>query len=109
MNSRPRRSVLFMPGSNSRAMEKAKGLDADTLIFDLEDAVAPERKEQAREMIVEALAGGGYGYREVAVRINTIESALGQADLEAMVKTTADAIVMPKVESVEQVQQALVH
>src|SRR5262245_61116608 len=69
---RPRRSVLFMPGSNARALERAKTLPADALIFDLEDAVAPDTKETARQMVCDAVRAGGYGKRERIVRVNTV-------------------------------------
>ncbi len=104
--ARPRRSVLYMPGANTRALEKGRGLPADALILDLEDAVAADAKVQARENIVQALAQGGYGHREIIVRINPLNSPWGYADLAAMSKTTADAILLPKVESDDMVRQA---
>ncbi|PLX38334.1 MAG: CoA ester lyase [Hyphomicrobiales bacterium] len=94
---RPRRSVLYMPGSNTRALEKAKTLDADCLILDLEDAVAPEEKAQARKNVFDAVRGGGYGNRELIIRINAITSAWGEADLEIAVSANPDAILAPKV------------
>ena len=78
---RPRRSLLFMPGSNPRALEKARALPADGLIFDLEDAVAPEGKETARAAVAATIAAGGYGRRELVVRVNPLETAWGHADL----------------------------
>ena len=81
MNIRPRRSALYMPGSNARAMEKAKSLDADVVIFDLEDAVAPEVKAEAREQVKAAVQGGGYGRREVVVRINAPDSEWSETTL----------------------------
>ncbi len=96
---RPRRSALYMPGSNARALEKARGLDADTLIFDLEDAVAPDAKDVAREQIVAAVKAGGYGMREVIVRINGLDTPWGETDLEAAVASAPDGILIPKVSS----------
>ncbi len=104
--ARPRRSVLYMPGANTRALEKGRGLPADALILDLEDAVAADAKVQARENIVQALSQGGYGHREIVVRINPLNSPWGYADLAAMSKTSADAILLPKVESNDMVRQA---
>ncbi|MFQ5775794.1 MAG: HpcH/HpaI aldolase/citrate lyase family protein [Kiloniellaceae bacterium] len=96
---RPRRSVLYMPGSNARALEKGRGLPADALILDLEDAVAPDAKELARRQIVEAVKAGGYGKRELIVRINALDSPWGHDDLTAVATCGADAILLPKVES----------
>ncbi len=95
----PHRSVLYMPGSNTRALEKAKTLPADALIFDLEDAVAPDAKEKARRQVCAAAREGGYGMREVAVRINAFSSNWGDADLQAVAVCGADAICVPKVQS----------
>jgi citrate lyase subunit beta/citryl-CoA lyase len=88
-----------MPGSNARALEKGRGLAADALILDLEDAVAPDAKVQARTQIVEAVKAGGYGRREIIVRINPLDSPWGHEDLAAMATSRADAILLPKVES----------
>jgi citrate lyase subunit beta / citryl-CoA lyase len=96
MNIRPRRSVLYMPGSNARAMEKARELAADAVIFDLEDAVAPDAKAKAREQIVAALQKGGFGRREVLVRINALDTAWWRDDL-AIAAAGPDAILVPKV------------
>ena len=104
MSIRPRRSVLYMPGSNSRAMEKSKLIPADVLVLDLEDAVAPDQKEAARTNILAALREGGYGRRELVVRINGLDTAWGDADLRAAATSGAHAICVPKVESAEQVQ-----
>jgi citrate lyase subunit beta/citryl-CoA lyase len=104
---RPRRSVLFMPGSNARALERAKTLPADALIFDLEDAVAPDAKEMARQMVCDAVRTGGYGKRELIVRVNGLATAWGDADLAAVATLGADAILLPKVESGDMVQQVL--
>lgn len=106
MTIRPRRSVLYMPGANPRALDKARTLAADGLIFDLEDAVAPESKGQARTNVCNALAQGGYGQRERIVRINGLDTPWGQSDLEAVCRTAADAILIPKVERAEQVREA---
>jgi len=105
--SRPRRSVLFMPGSNARALERAKTLPADALIFDLEDAVAPDAKEMARQMVCDAVRAGGYGRRELIVRVNSLATAWGEADLAAVASCGADAILLPKVESGDLVRQSL--
>ncbi|MEM7766397.1 MAG: CoA ester lyase [Pseudomonadota bacterium] len=95
--SRPRRSALYMPGANSRALEKAKSLPADTLIFDLEDAVAPEAKADARNTVAAAVTAGGYGSREIIVRINGLDTEWGLDDLSAAVAAGPDAILAPKV------------
>ncbi|MEL6829096.1 MAG: CoA ester lyase [Pseudomonadota bacterium] len=95
--NRPRRSCLYMPGANARALEKAKTLPADTLIFDLEDAVAPDAKADARNTISEALAGGGYGPREIVIRINGLDTDWGHDDLKAAVASGPNAILAPKV------------
>jgi len=102
--SRPRRSVLYMPGANTRALEKAKSLPADSLILDLEDAVAPDAKAQARENIRTAL-DTGFGHREAVVRINGLNTQWGLDDLKAFADTKADAILLPKVESASQIQK----
>jgi citrate lyase subunit beta/citryl-CoA lyase len=94
---KPRRSALYMPGSNARALEKAKTLDVDCLLLDLEDAVAPDVKELARSQIVAAVSQGGYGEREVVIRINALDSVWGEEDLAAAVKANPDAILVPKV------------
>lgn len=104
---RPRRSVLFMPGSNARAMDKARTLPADTLIFDLEDAVAPDAKEQARAQVMAAVRGGSYGRREVVVRVNGPATPWGREDLAAVARSGADAVLLPKVESPQAVEEAL--
>ncbi|MBI2236745.1 MAG: CoA ester lyase [Magnetospirillum sp.] len=103
--SRPRRSVLYMPGSNPRALEKARTLAADGLILDLEDAVAPDAKDDARRQVVGAVQAGGYGRRELLVRVNSLASPWGQADVAAAATCGADAILIPKVESADTVRQ----
>ncbi|HEV2558735.1 MAG TPA: CoA ester lyase [Microvirga sp.] len=101
MTIRPRRSVLYMPGSNARALEKAKTLPADALILDLEDAVAPDAKAEAREQVAAAVKAGGYGGRELVIRINALDTPWGEADLAAAVAAAPDAILVPKVSSPE--------
>ena len=96
---RPRRSVLYMPGSNARALEKAKTLAADALILDLEDAVAPDAKDLARSQVCEAVKAGGFGPREVVIRINAFATPYGAADFAAALEANPDAILIPKVES----------
>ena len=96
---RPRRSVLYMPGANTRALEKARTLPADALIFDLEDAVAPDAKETARANVVAAAKSKTYGKREIAIRCNGLSTPWGKADVSAIAKSGADAILVPKVES----------
>ena len=98
---RPRRSVLYMPGSNVRALEKARTLPADCLILDMEDAVAPDAKETARTQIAAALGAGGFGPREVMVRINGLDTPWGMADLVAAAKAAPDAVAVPKVSDPE--------
>lgn len=105
MSVRPRRSVLYMPGSNARALEKAKSLPADGLIFDLEDAVAPAAKEEARRLVLAALAGGGYGRREILVRVNGLGTPWGYDDVVAAAGSGADGILIPKVESADMLRQ----
>ncbi len=94
---RPRRSVLYMPGSNARAMEKARGIPADAVILDLEDAVAPDMKDVARQQVIDAVNARGFGKREVIVRINGLSTAWGEADLAATIAAKPDAILAPKV------------
>ena len=96
---RPRRSVLYMPGVNARAMEKARDLPADALIFDLEDAVAPAEKEAARRQVIETLQKGGYGNRELVVRVNGLMTPWGEADVAEMATAGAHALLIPKVEN----------
>jgi citrate lyase subunit beta / citryl-CoA lyase len=108
MTIRPRRSVLYMPGSNARAMEKARELPADAVIFDLEDAVAPDAKAKARELIVQALQKGGFGSREVLVRINGLDTAWWLDDL-AVAAAGPDAILVPKVSKPEQLREVAKH
>lgn len=104
MQLRPRRSVLYMPGNNQRALEKAKTLAADALIFDLEDAVAPDQKIAARAMLAVAVNAGGYGRREVVIRINALTTEWGNADAAIVAKAPVHAVCVPKIESAEQVR-----
>jgi citrate lyase subunit beta / citryl-CoA lyase len=106
MHIRPRRSVLYMPGSNARALEKAKSLPADALIFDLEDAVAPEAKEAARDLVCRAIRSRGYGHREVVVRVNALNSQWGEADLRAVAAAGPDAVLIPKASTGADINQA---
>ncbi|MGG5260437.1 HpcH/HpaI aldolase/citrate lyase family protein [Phycicoccus avicenniae] len=102
---RPRRSVLYMPSSNERALEKAKSLPVDGLILDLEDAVAPDAKPAARENACAAAASGEYGYREVTIRVNGLGTEWHDADLEAACAAGPDGIVVPKVGSADEVHR----
>ncbi len=103
---RPRRSALYMPGSHARAIEKAKTLPADAVIFDLEDAVAPEAKAEARDAVCAAVKTGGYGRRERVIRINGLDTAWGEADLAAAAAAAPDAVLLPKVSGPEDVLEA---
>jgi citrate lyase subunit beta / citryl-CoA lyase len=107
---RPRRSVLYMPGANERALEKAAGLPADALILDLEDAVAPDAKAEARDRVCEAASSGRYGAREVAIRVNSAGTPWHDDDLRAAAGSGPAAVVVPKVDSpatVHAVEKAL--
>jgi citrate lyase subunit beta/citryl-CoA lyase len=97
MTTRPRRSVLYMPGSNARAIEKARTLPADAVILDLEDSVAPDGKASARSQVMEAVIAGGFGTREVIVRINGLDTEWWLDDLNAVAKAKPDAVLVPKV------------
>lgn len=101
---RPRRSALFMPGSNPRALEKARVLPADALIFDLEDAVAPEAKEAARASVAAAVNAGGYAPRELILRVNPLDTIWGHADLASAATLPIDAVLLPKIENAERVR-----
>jgi len=103
--ARPRRSVLYMPGSNARALEKGKGIAADGLILDLEDAVSPDAKEVARQQICDAVSGGGYGQREILIRVNGLSTPWGYQDVKDASTSGADGILIPKVESADMVRQ----
>src|SRR5712675_1717547 len=97
MTIRPRRSVLYMPGSNARAIEKARSLPADAVILDLEDSVAPDGKAAARKQVMEAVIAGGFGAREVIMRINGLDTEWWIDDLNAVAKAKPDAVLVPKV------------
>ena len=98
---RPRRSLLFMPGSNARALEKARNLHADGIILDLEDSVAPDAKAVARGQIAQAIAAGGFGKREVLIRVNTLDLPWWTDDITMAGKARPDGILVPKVSSVK--------
>jgi len=102
--ARPRRSVLYMPGSNARALEKAKTIAADGLILDLEDAVAPDSKDSARLQVCNGVKDGGYGLREITIRVNGLSTPWGYEDIAAASRSGADAIVLPKVESADAIR-----
>jgi len=102
MTDRPRRSVLYMPGANARAIDKARGLPVDAVIIDLEDAVAPEAKAAARAQVVEAVRQGGFAPREVFVRINGFDTPWFSDDIRAVIAAMPDGIVVPKIFSAEQ-------
>ncbi len=99
MKIRPRRSVLYMPGSNARALEKAKTLSADALVFDLEDAVSPDAKDTARAQVKAAVQAGGYGKREIIIRVNGLNTPWGRDDLSDAAGAGADGILIPKVQT----------
>jgi citrate lyase subunit beta / citryl-CoA lyase len=100
-----RRSVLYMPGANLRALEKARELPCDGIIFDLEDAVAVDAKAEARQQVADLVRAGGYGYRELVVRVNGLATPWGEDDVAVAARLPIDAILFPKVETVEQVDQ----
>lgn len=105
MSTRPYRSVLYIPGSKERALEKARSLSADAIIFDLEDAVAPDAKIEARATLKDELDKGGYGNRAKIVRINGFDTAWGKDDVTAFVGADIDAVLMPKVDSAAQLDE----
>ena len=107
MTIRPRRSVLYMPGSNARALEKAKTLSTDAVILDLEDSVAPDAKVAARDQVMAVAKAGGFGSREVVIRVNSLAGPWGTADLEAAAAVAPDAILIPKVSKPEDVFEAV--
>ena len=102
MTIRPRRSVLYMPGSNARALEKAKTLPVDGIILDLEDAVAPDAKAAAREQVATAVKAGGFGVREVFIRVNGIDTPWFTDDIKAAIAAEPDAILIPKISTPDQ-------
>ena len=106
---RPRRSVLYMPSSNEKALEKAKTIPADALIFDLEDAVAPDAKPAARANAVAAAQSGAYGHREVTIRCNGLDTQWGADDIAAAAKSGASAVVIPKIADTKQLDAVSQH
>lgn len=105
VNYRPRRSVLYMPAANERALEKAKNLDADALIFDLEDAVSPENKELARDQACAAASSSEYGHRELTIRCNGLDTPWGIDDVLAAAAAAPAAVVIPKVDGPDYLDQ----
>jgi citrate lyase subunit beta/citryl-CoA lyase len=104
MTIRPRRSVLYMPGSNARAIEKARTLPADAVILDLEDSVAPEAKAAARQQVIDAVKAGGFGAREVIVRVNGLDTPWHVDDVTAAAHAAPDAILVPKISTPQQLE-----
>src|SRR5881394_3685742 len=102
--ARPRRSALYLPASNARAIQKARELPCDVVILDLEDAVAPEAKDTARQQAIEAVKAGGFGHREVVIRVNGLTTPWGRKDLAAAAEAGPDAVLAPKVSSAQDVQ-----
>ena len=100
------RSVLYVPGSNTRALEKTKSLSADAFIFDLEDAVSPEVKEDARKNVLKILAQNDFGKKQTVVRVNSLSSHWGYDDLVAAAKSSTSAVLLPKIESADMIRQA---
>lgn len=101
---RPYRSVLYIPGSKERALDKARGLACDAIIFDLEDAVTPDAKAEARETLKKALAEGGYGDRAKIIRINGLDTDWGEDDVKVLKDAGADAFLLPKVDSIQHIE-----
>ena len=108
-DTRPRRSALYVPGSNSRAREKAKSLPVDAVIFDLEDSVADEVKRRAREEVVETIKGGGFGSREIVMRVNPARTEFFEDDMTAAVNAQPNAVLLSKVESTAEIFAAERH
>ncbi len=102
-SDRPRRSALYLPATNARAIEKARTLPADIVILDLEDAVAPENKDSARDAAITAVQCGGFGSREVAIRANGLDTPWGAADLAAIAGSGADAVLVPKISTADDI------
>lgn len=102
---RPRRSALYLPASNAKAVAKARTLPADVIILDLEDSVAPELKDEARAAAIAAVTEGGFGPREVVIRANGLDTPWGAADLAAIAATAADAVLVPKVNSADDISR----
>ena len=104
---RPRRSMLYVPGCSARYLNKARTLKVDSVILDLGDPILVELKEQSRKLVLEALLAGGYGRREVVVRVNDLDSPWGHDDVKALAGSGADAVLFPNVESRQDVHDAL--
>src|SRR5215467_5152537 len=102
---RPRRSVLYMPGSNTRAIEKARSLPVDGVVLDLEDAVAPDAKVAARDQVAAAVKAGGFGSREVFIRVNGLDTPWHAEDLTAAAHAGPDGILVPKISEVAQLER----
>ena len=101
--NRPRRSALYLPATNAKALAKARTLPADVVIIDLEDSIAPEFKDEARAAAVAAVREGGFGNREVAIRANGLGTPWGEADLAAIAASGADAVLVPKISSTDDI------
>ncbi|GAA4412194.1 HpcH/HpaI aldolase/citrate lyase family protein [Quisquiliibacterium transsilvanicum] len=101
---RPRRSAMYVPAINQRAIEKSRSLEMDAVIFDLEDAVAPEMKPQARAQLVEAFAAGGFGHRETVIRVNAVDTDDFEQDLDAVARCQPHAVLLPKVSRPEDLE-----
>ena len=104
---RPRRSMLYVPGCNARYLNKARTLRVDSVILDLGDPILVEMKVESRRLVVEAVLAGGYGRREVVVRVNDLDSPWGPEDVQAVARTGADALLFPNIESRADVENAL--
>src|SRR5271154_289580 len=102
---RPRRSILFMPGSNARALEKARTLPCDVVALDLEDAVAPDAKEAARAAVCAAVSARVFAHKEVVIRINPLSSAWGAEDLKAVAQAGPGAVILPKVQGPDDIAE----
>lgn len=104
-NARPRRSMLYMPGANTRALEKGRSIATDAIILDLEDAVSPDAKDEARQNVINATQEGGYGKRELLLRTNGLNTPWGYEDIVAAAKAKVHAVLIPKVDSADMVLQ----
>src|SRR5262249_49850154 len=96
---RPRRSMLYVPGCSPRYLNKSRTLRVDSLILDLGDPILVEKKEESRRFVVEAMLAGGYGRREVVVRVNDLDSPWGREDVKAVARAGVDAVLFPNIES----------
>src|SRR5258707_12699904 len=104
---RPRRSMLYVPGCSTRYLNKARTLRVDSVILDLGDPILVEKKELSRKCVVESVLAGGYGWREVVVRVNDLDSPWGRDDVKAVARAGVDAVLFPNVESKKDVVEAL--